>query len=88
MTGSVKRKDMHAFIWHISLLKHETHYSIFLSYFSPVLYLLRLTKKIVHRYFESQFNPTIDSLSSHFYTNVMIRKLNKFGAKDSNSWRW
>ena len=37
-------------------------------------------KKIVYRYFESQSNTTIDSFSSHFYTNVMICKLKKFGS--------
>ena len=29
----------------------------------------------------------IDSLSSHLCRNVMICKLEKFGARDSNSWR-
>ena len=38
--------------------------------------------------FESQSNTTFDFLSSHFYTDVMICKLKKFWAIDSNRWKW
>ena len=44
-------------------------------------------QKTVYRYFECQFNTTIDSLSSHLCRNVMMCKLEKFGARDRNSWR-
>ena len=41
---------------------------------------MHLHKKHLYRYFESQSKTTIDSLSSHLYTNVMICKLKKFGS--------
>ena len=41
---------------------------------------MHLHKKHLYRYFESQSKTTIDSLSSHLYTIVMICKLKKFGS--------
>ena len=52
----------------------------FAAIFHPCYNSCISIKNIFYRYFESQSNTTIDSLSSHPYTNVMICKLKKFGS--------
>ena len=77
MTGCKKRKYMDVFVWHVSLIKHEAHYLILPSSFHRCCNSCISIKKTVYRYFESQFNTMINSLSSHLCTNGMICKLNK-----------
>ena len=43
---------------------------------------MHLHKKIVYTYLSPNSNTTIDFVSSNLYTNVIICKLKKFGARD------
>ena len=45
MIASEKRKHMHGFIRHISLLSQGAYYLIFSSYISPMLFFLHFYKK-------------------------------------------
>ena len=74
------------YLTHFFTLTWSTLSNFCKLFFTHVI-ALASQQKTVYRYFECQFNTTIDSLSSHLCRNMMICKLEKFGARGSNSWR-